>query len=80
MNEDRSELNARLRELAVITPFSLDEWVAAAMWLGDHAEAALPAVEAMCATGLWRPENAANSMQWALDPSADRPTSADPRS
>ena len=66
--ESRDALNARLRELATSTPHAHDDWVAAAMHLGDAAEALLPAVEAMCATGYWTPLGAARSVQLFTNP------------
>jgi hypothetical protein len=69
---DRSALNARLRELAVCTPYSHDEWVAAAMYLGDKAEALLPAVEQMVQSGTYSPRAAAMVAEWYGPPTQPR--------
>jgi hypothetical protein len=44
-----------LHDLARTTPHSLDEWTAAAMYLGDGYEALLPSVEAMSHATGWKP-------------------------
>ena len=52
--------------LAKITPFSHGEWVAAAIWLGEDAESAMPTVVAMCNTRMWRPLGAAMALSAAI--------------
>jgi hypothetical protein len=56
-----SHLEKRLRYLGKTTEYGYDEWAEAARYLGDHAEALLPAVERM--TG-W-PYSPLNSAKFA---------------
>lgn len=68
---NRDALNARLRELATEGIYSHDEWVSAAMFLGDKAEVLWPAVEQIARA--YRPMAAA-----ALALEMGRPISAGP--